>query len=261
MIYPGVMKVAAWGECRERQARSNLRRLEDWGVLIPIEYRSGGRRSTRFVVSGEALFRALVKVGCNPSPELRAGLTRYDLTDNGTEKPKNPAVGVTKKLSEQALSAMNVARPKAHLRSEGNPAKNPAMTAAGIHREPTGTPASNVLPFPPSAARCADASLFLFSCRERGKDALRRRTKTEIKAFRRFLRVFPRRLNVDLAQEAFFAAVDHGADPEAIVTAAARYGADMEDEDEDRTTAPTSWLREKCWEGYADITCNRKDLA
>lgn len=78
-VYPGLAQLAKWGGCSTRQARSNLRQLEAWLVVASVAYAQGGRRATRLVVSGEGLFRALVLTGCNPSPELREGLRRYDL--------------------------------------------------------------------------------------------------------------------------------------------------------------------------------------
>lgn len=70
MIYPGVERMASWGPCKTRQAKSNLSMLRNWGVLEPVAYPHGGRRSTRYIVHVEALVPVLVDLGLNPSVEL-----------------------------------------------------------------------------------------------------------------------------------------------------------------------------------------------
>ena len=40
-IFPGVDKFSEWGRCKERQAQYNLRKLEAWGIMIPVKYQAG----------------------------------------------------------------------------------------------------------------------------------------------------------------------------------------------------------------------------
>ncbi len=67
---PGIKKMAGFGKCSERQARRNLRQIEAWLVMCPTQYIKGGRRTTRYWLDLMALKRALVCLGCNPSPAL-----------------------------------------------------------------------------------------------------------------------------------------------------------------------------------------------
>lgn len=68
--YPGIAKMAKMGRCGERQAQRNARQLTAWEVLVPVADEKGGRRSTRYRINLTALKRALVMLGCNPSPAL-----------------------------------------------------------------------------------------------------------------------------------------------------------------------------------------------
>lgn len=72
LIHPGIEKMAAWGECSERQARRNVRIMEDWGYCIPVGKKSGGRSAIRYLVEPESLIRLMVECECNPHPDLMA---------------------------------------------------------------------------------------------------------------------------------------------------------------------------------------------
>jgi hypothetical protein len=71
-IHPGMTKMAAWGGCSERQARRNVRTLEDAGVMVGHEFKKGGRRATRYSVDLEAVIRLAMSLGANPHHELVA---------------------------------------------------------------------------------------------------------------------------------------------------------------------------------------------
>lgn len=71
-IHPGMKKLAAWGGCSERQARRNLRALENWGLLTAVACAKGGNSATRFWVEPEAIVRVMVTLEANPHPELVA---------------------------------------------------------------------------------------------------------------------------------------------------------------------------------------------
>lgn len=83
-IYPGIAKMADWGECTPRQARNNLRRLERLRIVCPVGYVSGGRNmATELTVSILELRRWLIVGGFNPSKQLLEKLERlekYDVT-------------------------------------------------------------------------------------------------------------------------------------------------------------------------------------
>lgn len=68
--HPGRKKMAAMGKCSEKQAQRNIATLRNWLVMFPVADENGGRRATRYRVNLVALKRALVALGCNPSPEL-----------------------------------------------------------------------------------------------------------------------------------------------------------------------------------------------
>ena len=68
--HPGIAKIAKMGGCSERQAQRNLRALEHWNVMGATAFGCGGRWATRYWLDTEALRRALVALGCNPSPQL-----------------------------------------------------------------------------------------------------------------------------------------------------------------------------------------------
>jgi hypothetical protein len=65
--------LAKGANCGIRQARSNMRALENWGAIVQIA-RGGGAANAAWRLDGEMLFRALVACGCNPDPKLRAAL-------------------------------------------------------------------------------------------------------------------------------------------------------------------------------------------
>lgn len=132
-IHPGMSKLANWAEVSTRQARDNLRQLESWGAVIPVAYEKGGRRATRLVVSGEALFRALVHMGCNPHQNLRQRLSRYDL--------QNPEVVGSFSILGQTDKPEHLGADDAPENPEvsevENPEENPEVTSAGIHIIPS----------------------------------------------------------------------------------------------------------------------------
>jgi len=76
-VHPGMRKMADWGECSERQARSNFAALREEHVIVPLFYEKGGRRATRFRVDFVALKASLVRNGANPHPTLLARLERF----------------------------------------------------------------------------------------------------------------------------------------------------------------------------------------
>jgi hypothetical protein len=65
--------IAKAAGCELRQARDNMRALENWGAFVKVA-EGGGTENATWSMDGEALFRALVDCGCNPHPMLRAGL-------------------------------------------------------------------------------------------------------------------------------------------------------------------------------------------
>jgi hypothetical protein len=65
-----MQKIAKWGSCSERQARRNIRTLECWGFLQPIEAQKGGNKSTRFCVDLEVIISVARCTGANPHPKL-----------------------------------------------------------------------------------------------------------------------------------------------------------------------------------------------
>jgi len=71
-IYPGMKKFAKWGGCSERQARRNVRALENWGLLTEVSHGKGGRHSTRYWVEPENMIRAAMAMDANPHPDLIA---------------------------------------------------------------------------------------------------------------------------------------------------------------------------------------------
>lgn len=65
--------IAKAAGCKLRQARDNMRALENWGAFVKLA-EGGGTENATWSMDGEALFRALVGCGCNPHPTLRVGL-------------------------------------------------------------------------------------------------------------------------------------------------------------------------------------------
>ena len=109
VIYPGMAKMAKWGQCSDRQARENFRRLRLYDVVLPVAYVRGGRRSTRFRLDLMALYRALVVAGSNPSAVLLEKIR--NAAGNSEVNPEiNPEVCEAKK-----------------------PEEKPEATSAGIH--------------------------------------------------------------------------------------------------------------------------------
>ncbi|MFN9089467.1 MAG: hypothetical protein ACK5W7_18325 [Gemmatimonadaceae bacterium] len=74
--------IAKAAGCKVRQARDNMRAVENWGAFELLA-EGGGTANPTWRMDGEALFRALVACGCNPHPDLRDGL-------RGPERPAPP---------------------------------------------------------------------------------------------------------------------------------------------------------------------------
>ncbi len=73
-IYPGMKNLAKWGSCSERQARRNVRVLENWGLMTIMSDGKGGRKSTRYLVEPEQIIRVAMTMRANPHPELIADI-------------------------------------------------------------------------------------------------------------------------------------------------------------------------------------------
>lgn len=76
-IYPGMNKLAKWGNCSTRQARRNMETLENWGVVTPLDEKKGGQFSTRYRVEYEVLIKAMIILGVNPHPNLIAEIRDF----------------------------------------------------------------------------------------------------------------------------------------------------------------------------------------
>ncbi len=72
-ISPTINELKQAARCESRQARNNMRTLEEWGALIRLQ-KGGGTEAATYAFDGEALFRKLVSLGCNPGKDLRKGL-------------------------------------------------------------------------------------------------------------------------------------------------------------------------------------------
>ena len=94
-IAPTMQEIATKAGCRIRQARTNLRKLEAWGVLAASGQTGGGAGATVYAFDGEALFRALVEIGCNPHPDLRSGLRATECSRPSAPEPRHWTPAVT----------------------------------------------------------------------------------------------------------------------------------------------------------------------
>ncbi|WP_417729461.1 hypothetical protein [Roseovarius sp.] len=69
-IYPGMEKLARWGNCSERQARRVVRNLEGFGLLVPVAAQKGGKYATRYIVDIEGIVRFMMSRFANPHTSL-----------------------------------------------------------------------------------------------------------------------------------------------------------------------------------------------
>lgn len=96
-VWPGMAKMAAWGECGERMARKNFRQLEAGGVVHVASHATGGRRlSTEWWIDPAGLRRWLILTRANPSRDLLRDLAailgeRPSQADAGGGKPGTDA--------------------------------------------------------------------------------------------------------------------------------------------------------------------------
>ena len=99
-MHPGADKVMEWAEVRsDRTARRLLSQLREAGVLRTMSYAKGGAgRATRYVFDVTALFRWLVRLGCNPSKALREKLSRWDVR-GAVQRVARPLATLTKTLT------------------------------------------------------------------------------------------------------------------------------------------------------------------
>ena len=69
--WPGMKKMAHWGNCSTRQAQANFKAWENCCVVVPVAFRQGGRgKATAWQIDYIGLKRWLVNVGANPSASL-----------------------------------------------------------------------------------------------------------------------------------------------------------------------------------------------
>ncbi|WP_223428859.1 hypothetical protein [Tateyamaria pelophila] len=70
-VYPGMKRMAEWGDCTERQARRNFAQLEAGRVIWRVGAEKGGRRlATEWIIDFGGLKKWLILIGANPSPML-----------------------------------------------------------------------------------------------------------------------------------------------------------------------------------------------
>jgi hypothetical protein len=84
-----------------------------------------------------------------------------------------------------------------------------------------------------------------------GREPARTRAKARAapaEAFERFWAAYPRKVAKEAARRAFTAAIEGGADVEAVVAGAQRYAIERQNEPERYTKYPAGWIREKRWE-------------
>ena len=81
-VHPGLKKLAQWGKCSERQARRNMRVLENWGLAVPV---GGGkaRRATEYWIEPESIIRVMMTLGANPHPDLMAEIRDFQADIRG----------------------------------------------------------------------------------------------------------------------------------------------------------------------------------
>lgn len=70
VIYPGMKKLAIWGECSEKTARTNMRTLENWNLVEPVKYAKGGRNATHYCVDPTQIIKVAMTLGANPASKL-----------------------------------------------------------------------------------------------------------------------------------------------------------------------------------------------
>ncbi|MBF9058766.1 hypothetical protein HKCCSP123_06175 [Rhodobacterales bacterium HKCCSP123] len=86
-IYPGMKKMAEWGQVTTRQARTNYTALVNCLVVVPVQHERGGKgNATEWIIDYTGLKRWLVHVGANPHPTL------LDKLSKALERPQKAKV-------------------------------------------------------------------------------------------------------------------------------------------------------------------------
>jgi len=231
-IYPGMAKMATWGRCSTRHARSNFVVLKDAGIVLVTRYPNGGRRASRFTVHSDSIARWLIIAGINPSMELISKLR--DLPNPGRIHPIN---------AEQ----------------------NPEVSSAGIHiysrdRETVGIVAKLPTPKPAQNKRERPLDACVLTSAENKKiDAAPLCTviETSSKSFEDFWNAYPdckRKTGKDNARAVFIAIVTGR--HRIIPTTPANYilngleGYKDSDIAPEFTMLPTNWLNSQNWKKY-----------
>jgi len=252
VIHPGVSKMADWARVSERAARSNMRVLEHWNVAIPVGSKEGGRgQATEYLLDFKALYTTLNLCGCKPSGAMK------EFCERKAEVVRNIPVSRQRLEVHRAhiLQIAKMARKPGTIPTE-NPEANPEETSARLKRVMvTLPPGGQLLPFPPSAGRSADASLVCFSSvnktvSARASNDCQRPAEPEL-AFIEFCRIYPRHPDKSQrAQAAFFRAIDRGHSPERIIAGATslRKRVQAREIEVRHIPAAENWLQAEAWD-------------
>lgn len=132
-VWPGMEKMAEWGECGERMARKNFAQLEAGEVIRRVGAAKGGRRmACEWIVESGGLRKWLILIGANPSPTL------FDLLDTiligGAPRPEtqreNPELATGKTGTGDPIKPdMEGAEIDPETRNQ-NPELNPELSSA-----------------------------------------------------------------------------------------------------------------------------------
>ncbi|WP_278027682.1 hypothetical protein [Roseicyclus salinarum] len=107
--WPGMRKMAHWGRCSERQARTNFKAWENCCVVAPVAFRHGGRgKATAWRIDYLGLKQWLVNSGANPSPPLLEKLRALLNPEVFPEEKPEATSARSKELSERDFGAANV---------------------------------------------------------------------------------------------------------------------------------------------------------
>ncbi|MFF1709265.1 hypothetical protein [Streptomyces sp. NPDC058268] len=228
--FPAVPRLAAYACKAPRQVRRDLRALEELKLIregdqSKAAHLPADKRPTVYDLAVERVV-----------PGGRAGgddRTRASARSLASARERGRAAREAKKPSSPHGSTPE--RPDADVRGdvdvradvEGTGDRTWASAATGRGRPP------NQLPEPTTETKDSSAA-------------------ASLEAFGAFWLTYPKKRDREAAKKAWLSAIERGASPEAIVTAAQAYARERRDEDPKYTKYPATWLNNGCYDDEPD---------
>ena len=236
--YPSVPRLAAYACKATRQVRRDLRQLEDLKLIregdqSKAAHLPADKRPTVYDLAVERVVR-----GGRAGDDDR---TRASARTLASSRERGRATREAKKSRSPQISETE--RPGVDVRGDVD-----VRADVGVPSDRTWTSAATGRGRPPNQQPEPTAE---------PKDSS---ASADLEAFGAFWLTYPKRRDKEAAKRAWQAAIERGANPERIVTAAQAYARDRAEEDPRYTKYPATWLNNGCYDDEPDPQPGRPSL-